>query len=146
MDPQVKQKVFIVEDDEFLSKMYNTKFQMEGFETEIAVNGEEALQKLPNLNPTIILLDIMMPKLDGIEVLRRLKQDARFKDIPVLVLTNLSAGEKVEEATKLGAVGYLIKSSKTPNEVVQEVKEILKKLSSPASAPPPLPQIDDPVS
>lgn len=121
-----KPKLLLVEDEELLLKMYNAKFIMEGFETQIARNGQEALEILKTYKPTLILLDIMMPIMDGIETLKRIKSDPNLKDLSVVMLTNLSAVEKVEEVGKLGALGYLIKSNSTPNEVVERVNKIIK--------------------
>lgn len=121
-----KPRILLVEDDELLLKMYNAKFIMEGFETETAKNGQEALDILRTFKPTLVILDVMMPVMDGIETLKRIKADPNLKDLPVVMLTNLSAVEKVEEVGKLGALGYLVKSSSTPNEVVEKVNKIIQ--------------------
>ena len=120
-------KVFIVEDDPLMVKMYSKAFQLSGYEVESAFNGEEALKKLGEMKPkpTLILLDVMMPKLNGLDVLRQLKQDADLKKIPVIMLTNLAGEEDAEKALKLGAVVYLVKSEYEPKQVVAKVKEVV---------------------
>lgn len=119
-------KILIVEDDPFLLKMYAKKLQVEGFEVEIARDGEEGLLKLKSYMPDLVLMDVMLPKLNGLEAIDKAKADPQTKNIPILVLSNLSASADTETAVKKGAVGYLIKSDYTPSQVVGKVKEILK--------------------
>ncbi len=119
--------ILLVEDDAFVSDIYNTKLTQEGYAVVIAVNGLEAMKKLGEKSPNLILLDIVMPYMDGLEVLAKLKSDDRWKQIPVILLTNLSQKEEVEEGLKSGANDYLIKSHFTPSEVVTKVKALLKE-------------------
>src|SRR4030067_1214761 len=100
----MSQKILIVEDDPLVSRMYQTVFEFEGFEVELARNGEEGIEKLKKEKPVMILLDIMMPKMSGIDVLRELKADIKTKKIQVVVLTNLSGDKDAEKALELGAV------------------------------------------
>jgi CheY-like chemotaxis protein len=118
-------RVLIVEDDPLISRMYQRVFQFEGFETDMARDGEEGLHLLKQNTPVMILLDIMMPKLSGIDVLKAIKIDPRYRDIPVVVLTNLSGSEDAEHAIELGAVKYLVKSNTKPSQIVKEINEIL---------------------
>lgn len=118
-------KILIVEDDALLSKMYVSIFTSENYEVETAVDGQEGLDKAREVSPTLILLDIMMPKLNGMEVLRKLKADPALKDIPVVVLTNLAGDADIQTALKLGAVRYIIKSENKPKEVEEIVRGIL---------------------
>jgi len=120
-------KILLVEDDPFLLSMYNTKFEMENFEVVAAEDGEKGLKLALKESPDIILLDIMLPKLDGFEVLKALKADAKTKNIPVLLLTNLSQKEKVQEGLALGAKDYLIKAHFMPSEVVDKIKKIINE-------------------
>ncbi|MFZ2803737.1 MAG: response regulator [Patescibacteria group bacterium] len=120
-----KQKILLVEDDGFLASIYAQKLEVEGFETSLATNGEDGLKFAAKDKPALILLDLLMPKMDGFEVLEKLKADEKLKNIPVLVLTNLGQREDVERCIKLGAVGYIIKAHSLPNETVNRVKEIL---------------------
>lgn len=118
-------KILIVEDDPFLLKMYSKKLQIEGFEVEIAKDGEEGLIKLKSFKPDLVLMDVMLPKLNGIEAIEMAKADPTTKNIPILVLSNLSSTVDSETAVKKGAVGYLIKSDFTPSQVIEKIKEYL---------------------
>ena len=118
-------KVLIVEDDPLISRMYQKIFTFEKYEVEMAADGEEGLDKALQVKPTIILLDVMMPKLNGLEVLEKLKADEATKNIPVIILTNLSGQLDAETALAKGAVKYIVKSEHTPKEVVNMVKEII---------------------
>jgi DNA-binding response OmpR family regulator len=124
----VKKTILLVEDDVFVSDIYHTKLSQEGYDLMIAENGLEALKKIEDKEPDLILLDIVMPYMDGIEVLKKLKANDAWKNIPVIILTNLSQKEEVEEGLKMGANDYLIKSHFTPSEVVSKVKEIFQSL------------------
>lgn len=117
----------LVEDDPFLLSMYNTKFEMENFKVVAADDGEKGLKLALKETPDIILLDIMLPKMDGFEVLRALKADEKVRRIPVILLTNLSQKEKVQEGLALGADDYLIKAHFMPSEVVEKIKKLINK-------------------
>ncbi len=121
-----KIRVLLVEDDVFLANIYEKKFEMEGFKTSIADNGEKGLNEAKRKQPHIILLDILLPKLDGFAVLEKLKTDPATKGIPVILLTNLGQKDDVEKGLKLGAADYLIKAHFKPSEVVDKVRKILK--------------------
>ncbi|HBW74022.1 MAG: Two component transcriptional regulator, winged helix family [Candidatus Magasanikbacteria bacterium GW2011_GWA2_45_39] len=121
------QKILLVEDDTFLSNIYQTKFVKEGYQVATAGDGEEALKAVKTKKPDIILLDVLLPKLDGFAVLERLKKDAETKDIPVILLTNLGQRDDVERGLQLGAADYLIKAHFKPSETVAKVKKILEK-------------------
>lgn len=119
-------KVLIVEDDNFLSDMYQTKFNSEGFDAIMAEDGETGIRLLSEgLRPDIVLLDIVMPKMDGIETLASIKKIDDYKDIPVVMLTNLGQKEEIDKVMNLGATNYLVKANYTPREVVKKVSEIL---------------------
>jgi len=117
--------VLLVEDDVFLTNIYKTKFEMEKFHVVHASNGEEGLDMAKKKNPDIILLDILMPKMDGFMVLEALKKDDATKDIPVILLTNLGQKDDVEKGLEMGAVDYLIKAHFKPSETVSKIKKIL---------------------
>ena len=118
-------RILIVEDDPLISRMYQTVFQFEGYDVDMGRNGEEGLAKLEKYIPTLILLDIMMPKMSGIEFLKEMKKSPQMKNIPVVVLTNLSGMKDAEAALELGAVKYIVKSQNKPRQIVAQVKEIL---------------------
>jgi len=117
--------VLIIEDDPLVSRMYQTVFEFEGLDVEMARNGEEGLEKLRKNKPRMILLDVMMPKMSGIEVLEELKSNPKTKNIPVVVLTNLSGDKDAEKALELGAVKFIVKSKNRPKQIVAQIKEIL---------------------
>jgi DNA-binding response OmpR family regulator len=120
-----KTNVLLVEDDVFLSGIYQKKFEMEGFKVVTADNGEKALVEAKKKKPNIILLDILLPKLDGFAVLEKLKADAETKEIPVILLTNLGQKDDVEKGLEAGAADYLIKAHFKPSEVVDKVRKVL---------------------
>ncbi|MFA6255066.1 MAG: response regulator [Patescibacteria group bacterium] len=118
-------KVLVAEDDQFLSKAYSAKLKKSGFEVMLANDGEEVMQKVKTEKPDIILLDLIMPKKDGFEVLAELKKDEKLKKIPVVVLSNLGQEEDITRGKKLGAVGYLVKSNIPISAVVEKINQIL---------------------
>jgi len=121
-----KRKIMIVEDDVFVMDIYQTKLAQEGFEIIPAMNGVEAMKKLQVSVPDLMLLDIVMPYMDGLEVLKKVKADDRLKNIPVILLTNLSQKDDIDKGLGLGANDYLIKSHFTPSEVLKKIKEYIK--------------------
>lgn len=119
-------KILIVEDDPLMLRMYQKIFTLEHFEIDTATNGEEGVSKAwATPAPTIILMDIMMPKMNGLEVLDKLKADPDKKNIPVIMLTNLAGQQDAEVALLKGAVKYIVKSEHEPKEIVDMVKEVL---------------------
>ena len=118
-------RILIVEDDPLMSKMYENIFTLEGFEVVIAQDGESGLEKVKISKPALIILDIMMPKLNGLQVLDKLKMSEATKNIPVVMLTNLASQKDAENALLKGAVKYIVKSEQTPKVVVNMIREIL---------------------
>jgi CheY-like chemotaxis protein len=118
-------KVLLIEDDAEVLKLYGRVFALEEIELVTALDGEEGLKKVAEVKPSLILLDIMMPKLDGFQVLLRLKANPDTKDIPVIVLTNLAGVKDAESCLYIGAVRFLIKSEYEPKQVVDIVRETL---------------------
>jgi len=119
-------RIMLVEDDTILVEMYAAKFELEGHETIVATNGEECLKLLQTVKPDIILLDILMPKMNGFHVLKEIKKQPDLRSIPVILLTNLGEAEvdmNQELAHALGVHDYLIKSHHTPDEVITKVKK-----------------------
>ncbi len=108
-----------------MSRMYQKVFKFEGYEVELANNGEEGYEKIKTFKPTLVLLDIMMPKMNGLQLLDKLKMDTETKAVPVIMLTNLAGTADAETALTKGAVKYIIKSEYEPKQVVNMVKEIL---------------------
>ncbi len=120
-----KTKILVIEDDTFLSEMYVTKFNQEGFEVLTAVDGESGLKVAQEELPNVILLDVLLPKINGLELLDILKKNPKAKEIPVVILTNLGKKEDVENGLKRGAASYLIKGHFSPLEVLAKVKEVI---------------------
>ncbi len=124
--PITKKKILLVEDDNLISSMYKTKFQADGFEVIIAIDGAVALELAKEEKPDIIMLDIILPQLDGFTVLEELKKNAATKSIPVIMLTNLGTTEDKLKGEQLGAADYLVKANFTPAQISQKIKEHLK--------------------
>lgn len=122
-----KKKILIIEDDKTLSRLYEKHLKSKGYETTVAFDGEEGLKKVKEAKPDLILLDIVMPKLDGISVLKILKKDSATNKIPVIMLTVLEKTESVSEALQAGITHYLIKSNYSLDELGHKVEEILKQ-------------------
>lgn len=121
-------KIAIIEDDTLLSEMYSQKFKKDGYEVVRAGDGEEGFRLIKREKPNLILLDIMMPKMNGLQLLQALKADPdkEITNIPIILLTNLARGmQDVNRGLELGAVAYLIKSRVKPVDVVAKVKEVL---------------------
>ena len=127
---KIMTKILVVEDDSFVIDIYHNKLSQEGYEVIEARNGIEAMKKLEEVRPDLILLDIIMPYMDGMEVLRKIKKDEKLKTIPIILLTNLSQKEEINEGLGLGASDYLIKSHFTPSEVLEKIKICLKNLEN----------------
>lgn len=122
-----KPYVLLVEDDEFLAELYATKLTLEGFEIALATDGEKAVRLLEQKKPDLVLLDIVLPKLDGFEVLKRIKENPSTQGVPVILLTNLSQKDEVAKGLALGAVDYLIKAHFMPSEVIAKIKHVLQR-------------------
>jgi len=119
-------KILIVEDDNILSKAFDTALKEEKFKTMTAMDGEEALVKTKSFKPDLILLDLILPKKSGEDVLAELKKDEETKDIPVLVATVKSEQEAIGRCIALGARGYLIKADYTLEEIIKKVRDVLR--------------------
>lgn len=125
MEKQKAPRILMIEDDPLLVKMYRTKLASEGFEVIEAHDGEEGLKLALERVPNVIILDIMMPKLSGTDMLRKLREDARGKNIAVIVLSNLSQEEEIKKAMAYGIKEYLVKANFTPSQLVDKVKQYL---------------------
>lgn len=122
-------KIAIIEDDALLAQMYAQKFKKDGFEVVMANDGKQGLTLVKKEMPSLVLLDIMMPEMNGLEVLKAIKDDPdqKIKSIPVILLTNLARGtEDINRGLELGAATYLVKSKVKPTGVVIKVKEVLE--------------------
>lgn len=120
-------KVLIVEDDKFLRELITQKVGAEGYEVVGAQDGEEGLRMAREEKPSLVLLDLILPTMDGFEVLRQLKAGDDTKNIPVIILSNLGQKEDVDKGIKLGAEDYMIKAHFTPGEITEKIKSIVKE-------------------
>lgn len=126
MEEQKKKIILIAEDEPSLMSALRDKLTQECFEVIEAYDGEECLKMIASHNPDLILLDIIMPKMDGMTVLEKLKEDDANKNIPVIILTNLSNFRDIQEAAKRGAHDYLIKTDWSLEDIVMKIKKNLK--------------------
>jgi len=124
MKPNNK-KVLIIEDDPFIADVYVLKLESEGYDVEAAEDGLKGLEMLKKKKYDIILLDILMPNLDGFKVLERIKLLPDLNKVPVVILTNLSQKKDIKKGLELGAVDYIIKTKFTPTEVVKTINKVL---------------------
>ncbi len=120
-------KILLVEDDNFIIDIYVTKLKEVGFSVQSAVNGEDALAKIKQSRPDLVLLDIVLPQVTGFEFLQEIKSMPELKNVPVIVISNLGQKKEVEKGLSLGAAKYLIKAHYTPTEVVEEIRAVLNK-------------------
>jgi len=122
-----KYKILVVEDDFFLIKVLQTKLVNEGYQVEIAADGVLALETLKRFTPDLILLDLVMPRKDGFEVLEDISHDKKLSKIPVIVLTNLGQESDVERVKVYGVKDYFVKSDISIDEVVEKARKVLKR-------------------
>jgi DNA-binding response OmpR family regulator len=118
-------KILIIEDDRYISKMYQLKLSLDGFDVQVAENGRIGVEKVKEFNPDIILTDILMPELDGFEVIKKVKAEEESKSTPILIMSNLGQEDHIKKGMELGALGYIVKSQYTPSKVVDKIKEVL---------------------
>ena len=119
-------KVLLVEDDKLIADMYQTRLTEEGFSVTQTAIGSEGLQLAAKELPDIVLLDVILPEMDGFSILNALKKNQATRDIPVLLLTNLGQETDVAKGKGLGAQEYLVKANFTPTQIVSEIKKVLK--------------------
>lgn len=125
-----KNKILIIEDDRFLLKLYSDKLRREGFEVLESLTGEEGLNKISAEKPDLVILDLVLPRKNGFEVLSELKLNPKTKNIPVVILTNLGQEADVKRGLEMGADAYLVKTDFSVNQLAEKVKENLVKKSA----------------
>ena len=118
-------KILIVEDDLFIRELYERQLVLAGYQVATAADGPEGLTKINEFQPNLLLLDIMLPQMNGLDLLKTIKANEQTKGIPVILLTNLGQDSVIKEGFSLGADGYLIKSAYTPDQIIEEVKKFL---------------------
>jgi len=124
-------KILIVEDEEIVLSLLQKKLSQEGYEVSVARDGEEGLKKMREIKPDLVLLDIIMPKMGGFEVMEEMQKDRELKKIPVIVVSNSGQPVEIDKAQELGAKDWLIKTEFDPQEVIDKVKKqvpLLKNL------------------
>ena len=123
-----KAKILMIEEDGFLRKIYKNKFSLAGFDFSEATNGEEGLNKIITESPSLVLLDLILPKKNGFDVLVEMRGNEKIKNTPVIILSNLAQEKDIERGMSLGAKDYLIKPEVSLSEVVDRTKECLAKI------------------
>lgn len=118
-------KILIVEDDEALATLYKTELELKNYEVFVVYNGSLALSEVRKVNPDLILLDIMLPGKNGLEILQDIRADEKLKDVKVIMLTNFGSEENVSTALELGAVDYIMKYKIVPSELTDRVSVVL---------------------
>jgi len=119
-------KILIIEDDKFLRQLITQKLAQRNYDVVEAVDGEDGIKKVREQTPDLVLLDLILPGIDGFEVLSQIKQDDSLSHIPVIILSNLGQKEDIEKGINLGAMDYLIKAHFTPDEIIEKIKQALK--------------------
>ena len=127
MDESKKTKILIIEDDRFIAKMYQTKLSLEGYDVDVAENGQIGVEKIKSFQPDLVLLDIIMPEMDGFGVLEVIREDAAINSTPVIIMSNLAQEDHLKRAKALGAKDYIVKSQYTPLDVVKKIQEVLAR-------------------
>jgi DNA-binding response OmpR family regulator len=139
----MKKKILLIEDDQIFANVYRNKFLLEGFEVDVAHDGEVGLEKVRSFLPDVVVLDLMLPKLPGVDVIKRIRLDSDLQQLPLVVFTNTYLTSMVQEAAKAGATQCLAKADSTPKQVIRTLRAILDRDSrsqepaSPAPAEPP---------
>ncbi|EKD91360.1 MAG: hypothetical protein ACD_30C00018G0008 [uncultured bacterium] len=133
-------RLIIIEDEEPIRELYKRQLTLAGMQTDGFANGKEGLEAISKTQYNLLLLDIMLPDMNGLEILKQIKANPQTKDLPVLLLTNLGQDAVIKEGFQLGAEGYMIKAAYTPDQIVQEVKNILQRTQQTPATPPQQPQ------
>jgi DNA-binding response OmpR family regulator len=126
MSTQKQYTILVVEDDKYLADLYVTKLKIEGFLVEVANDGNTGVELAKKVIPDLVLLDLLLPGIDGFEVLKQLKDDDKTQNISVILLTNLNSPDDIKKGLELGAVDYMVKAHFVPAEIVNKVKNILQ--------------------
>ena len=122
----MKKNILVIEDDEFFRELISNELRSKWFEVSGAIDGQKGIEKARETKPNLILLDLLLPNIDGFEVLSTLKADSETSLIPVIILSNLDSREDVERGLKLGASNFLIKSQFSSEEIISKIKGVIK--------------------
>lgn len=121
-----KRDILIVEDEPFVVNVYKTKLTKEGYNVHVAEDGEVGLRTAKEVVPDLVLLDLILPKMNGFDVLKGMKEEGALKDVPVLILSNLGQQSDIKKGLDLGAKDYLVKSDSSLQEVMAKIEEYIK--------------------
>jgi DNA-binding response OmpR family regulator len=124
-------KILFIEDDPLINKIYSTRLKADGHEVFTAENGEEGLKIAMDNNPEIVILDVMMPRVDGFEVLEKLRADERFKLKPIIMYSNLNNEEEIKRAKQMGVTEFVIKANLSPTQMVEKIKQYINVSPAP---------------
>jgi len=119
-------KILVVEDGSFMNVLYRSKLESRGHDVTVALDGQDALDKLEKTSPDLIVLDLILPGKDGFYVLDAVKKNEKLKDVPVVIVSNVSKQESIDKAKELGATDYLVKASMTFDELMEKIESYLK--------------------
>lgn len=120
-----KAKILAVEDDKYLASIYQMKLKNQGYNVELAANGEEGLEKAKIFKPDLILLDLMMPIMDGYSMLNELKKDPKLKNTKIIILTNLGQESDIQQAVNHGVLDYVVKTDTATTEIIDKIEKLL---------------------
>lgn len=118
-------KILIIEDDRYISRMFEIKLGLDGLDVQVADNGRIGVEKAKEFHPDVILTDILMPEMDGFEVISQIKNNAELKSTPILIMSNLGEEDHIQKGLQLGAIGYIVKSDITPSQIIEKIKSVL---------------------
>jgi DNA-binding response OmpR family regulator len=118
-------KILIIEDDRYISRMFEIKLGLDGLDVQVADNGRIGVEKAKEFHPDVILTDILMPEMDGFEVISQIKNDSELKSTPILIMSNLGEEDHIQKGLQLGAIGYIVKSDITPAQIIEKIKSII---------------------
>ncbi|GMX58333.1 MAG TPA: response regulator [Candidatus Pacearchaeota archaeon] len=120
------EKILLIEDEELIIRLLSKKLAAIGYDVSLAMNGEEGLEKIKQIIPDLILLDIVMPRMGGFEVMAEMKKDEKIADIPVIIISNSGQPLELERAKELGAVDWLVKTEFDPKEVAEKIQKYIR--------------------
>src|ERR1700742_2678788 len=129
-------KILIIEDDQLVANIYRNKFALEGFQAETASDGDVGMQMLRSFRPDVVLLDLLLPRVPGLEVMKQIRAEKDFANLPIIVFSNTYLSNMVQDAWKAGATKCLSKASCTPKQVIDAVRSSLKPHGGEAAASP----------
>ncbi len=121
----MSKKILVVEDDRFLRELITQKLTREGYDVNEAVDGEDGVKKAEEKKPDVILMDLILPGIDGFEAITKIKEKPDFENTPIIILSNLGQRDDIERGLKLGAVDFLVKAHFTPGEIIEKIEKVL---------------------